>query len=585
MSEKIVDKTMAEQVADREQELLGGSSKIYDTIAALDLDFIRECFQANERGDGLLLAALLHNKYLYVTTPDKKGEWYVWDRHVWQPDEFDSCYNMVESAAMSYEEFAFDIEAKKDAHLETLANEREEEITEIKTKFGDDEARVKIEKLLKKPLAPPPWMPATIKSYRDRAWSLRGKNKISTALFMAPRVDSRIATVAEDLDQKKWLLPAPNGVIDLQRGIVVDGRPDDLLTKRIDVNYNVSADYGFWQSIVDDICIDPDNPSTADLPLFLKRFFGAAITGNINEEYLAIFLGPGRNGKGTILGAIADILGPYYHEANRSLFIEQKNEPPPSATSEHMFALLGKRLVVGAETNKGQKIDGGRIKKLTGGNKINFRRNYGSEKISTATHTLVLETNNIPYGLTKEFSLVQRLLLIELSYRYVDDIEAEELKYPALKGKFKKKDNSLKDKLKTKECREGILKWLVQGCLEWQKEGLCIPDCILKSRNELEEKEDYLGQFLAEIMEHCPDHESLRMDFKNFYKAFEYFWKENIDDRSNDRSTKTPHKNSISKAMRERGFSVEKKGGKLWVHHFKIQDNIAMEIEELRGLL
>lgn len=577
-----MEKTMAEQVEERKQELLGDDiTKSYDAIAALDLDFIRRCYEANERGDGLLLAALLQDKFLYVTTPDKKGEWYFWDRHVWQPDEFDSSYNMVETAAMAYEEYAISIETQRDTELEELATEREAKIVEIKQKHNDDDARLKIESLLKKPLPVPSWMPETIDNYRKRAWQLRGKAKITTTLFMGPRVDARIATVTEDLDQKKWLLPAANGVIDLQRGIIIDGRPSDLLTRRIDVNFNADADYTFWQSIVDDICIDPEQASTQEMPTFLKRFFGAAITGNINEEYLAVFIGPGRNGKGTILGAIADILGPYYHEANRSLFIEQKNEPPPSATSEHMFALMGKRLVVGAETNKGQKIDGGLIKKLTGGNKINFRRNYGSEKIATATHTLVLETNNIPYGLTKEFSLVQRLLLIEMSYRYVDDIAAEEEKYPALKGKFKQKDKGLKQKLKGKACKEGILKWLVEGCLEWQEAGLCIPDCIIRSRNELQAKEDYLGQFLGEIMEHCPDIESLRMDFKNFYKAFDYFWKENIDDRS----VKTPHKNSISKSMRDMGYVVEKKGGKLWVWHFKIKDSIALEVEELRGLL
>jgi putative DNA primase/helicase len=574
-----MEKTMAEQVAAREKELLGESpGKFYDSIAALDLDFIKECYQANERGDGLLLAAILHNKFLYVTTPDKKGEWYKWDTHVWQPDEYDSCYNMVESAALAYEEYAFDIEAQKDAALEELATDREMLIAEIKQKFGDDDAKPKIDKLLKKPLIPPAWMEASIKTYRDRAWKLRGKNKMSTVLFMAPRVDKQISTVPEMLDQQVWLLPAENGVIDLQKGVVIDGMPDDLLTKRIDVAYNPQADYSFWQSIVDDICIDPERPSTNELPVFLKRFFGCAITGRINEEYLAIFLGPGRNGKGTILGAIADILGPYYHEANRSLFIEQRNEPPPSATSEHMFALLGKRLVVGAETNKGQKIDGGLIKKLTGGNKINYRRNYASEKITNATHTLVLETNNIPYGLTKEFSLIQRLLLIELSYRYVDDIEAEETKYPALKGKFKLKDKKLKDKLKSKANREGLLRWLVEGCLEWQAEGLVIPECILKSRGDLQEKEDYFGQFLVEIMEHCPDRETLRMDFKNFYKAFEYYWKENID------GPKPPHKNTISKSLRERGYVVEKVGGKLVVHHFKVQDDVAMEIDELAGL-
>jgi len=576
-----MDKTMAEQVADREQELLGDDSiKTYDAVAALDLDFVRDCYNANERGDGLLLAAFLRNKYLYVTTPDKKGEWYHWEGDVWQRDEYDNCYNMVEQAAIAYEEYAFDIEAKKDAALAELTNEREEQIALLKQKYNDDDARIKIDKLLTKPLIAPAWMPILIEKYHKRAWQLRGKNKISTVLHLAPRVDSRIATVAENLDQKEWLLPAGNGVIDLQRGIVVQGLPGDLLTKKIDIDYKADADYSFWQKIVDDICIDPARPSTKELPLFLKRFFGSAITGKINEEYLAIFLGPGRNGKGTILGAIADILGPYYHEANRSLFVEQKNEPPPSATSEHMFALLGKRLVIGAETNPNQKVDGGRMKGLTGGNKINYRRNYGSEKVATATHTLVLETNNMPYGLTKEFSLIQRLLLIELSYRYVDDIKAEEVKYPALKGKFKQKDSKLKEKLRAQECREGILRWLVEGCLEWQKEGLKVPECVLESRSKLMEQQGGLGQFLVEVMEHCPDNETLRMEFKNFYKAFEYYWKQEIDDRDH----RVPHKKTITKGLRDRGFKIEKTGGKLYVYHLRIQPELAANIEELAAL-
>ncbi|MFN2355320.1 MAG: hypothetical protein ABR512_12440 [Desulfopila sp.] len=64
-----MNKSMADQVAERERELLGDDPiKLYDSVAALDLEFIKECYKANERGDGLLLAAILHNKFLYVNT-------------------------------------------------------------------------------------------------------------------------------------------------------------------------------------------------------------------------------------------------------------------------------------------------------------------------------------------------------------------------------------------------------------------------------------------------------------------------------------------------------------------------------------
>ncbi|CAG36300.1 conserved hypothetical protein [Desulfotalea psychrophila LSv54] len=570
---------MEHEIIESSQELMGDEGEVLSPVLQ-DLDFIRDCFGANERGDGLLLAAILKDRYLYVTAPDDKGEWYKWVGHVWQLDEFDTTVDVAEQVALAYEEYAFHVEAQRDQELAKLDEERNEKIAMIKAECEEEDAKKKIDTLLQKPLVPPKWMTSTIKDYNKRAWVLRSRERIMKARFFAPKVDRRIAAISDDLDQKKWLLPCANGVLDLKRGLLMDGRPSDLLTKQIDVAYNPDADYSFFEEIIKDICVCPEIEGTDLLPAFLKRLFGYAITGNVNEEFLAIFIGPGRNGKGTILETITSVLGAYYHQANRSLFIEQKFEPPPSATSEHMYALQGKRLVVGAETNKGQKIDGGLIKGITGGNKVNYRKNFKSEKTFTPTHTLILETNNIPYGLTKEFSLTQRLVLVDFPFRYVDDIEAEERKYPALKGRFKKKNKDLKAKLKSRESREGVLKWLVEGCLEWDEHGLLIPDCVLQAREDLTKKEDYIGQFLGEIVEHVPDRENMRMEFKYLYEAFQYFWKDTIDSRDN----KVPHKNTLSKELKERGYSLEKIGGKLWAYHFRIRPELVHGVAELGAI-
>lgn len=570
---------IAEQVAAREAELLGRSET--ENPAATDLEFIRSCYEANERGDGLLLAALIKNEMLYVTTPDKKGEWYYWDQNVWNYDEHDMIVDLADRVAQAYEYYAGYLESEIARVSDELETAREEEIAEIKLKFNDDDAKREIEKILKKPLKIPPWMPATRKEYKKRAWSLRARNKINSALHMAPRVDRSISTIAQNLDKKQWLLPCENGVIDLQRGILVSGKRSDYMTKKISVKYNPHADYSFFTKFLDEVCIDLARPGSEELPGFIKRLFGYAITGFTHEEYIFIFIGPGRNGKGTIFSAIADLLGPYYHEANRSLFVEQKSEPPPSATSEHMYALLGKRIVVGAETNKNQKIDAGRIKHLTGDEKFNYRQNYGSEKIGTFTHTLMLQTNNLPLGLTKEFSLTQRLVIVDLPFRFVDDISAEEAKWPALKGKFKKKNNKLKEMFRRPENREGILRFFVEGCLEWQEHGLMIPDCVLNCRNEIAKQEDHLANFLADIMDHCPDEENLRMTLSHFYNFFEWWWKENIN--SQDKG-KIIHKNTIAKEMRERGYKLPKEGGTVYVYHFRVNWEVIKANPELESL-
>ncbi len=310
-----------------------GDERAADTaisVEDLSLDYIRYCYALNERGDALLLAALLEGRYLYVVSPDGKGSWYFWEEHVWQEDKYRSIVNMCEEVAQAYERYAASLDTDRERNIARL----------MKTGKDERESRAMLESL--------------IKNYNKRAWKMRGESGMNKAISLAPRVTVKegehwrqptISTTASKLDQNKWLLPCKNGVIDLKRGVLSPGNPADLMTKRLKISYDPHADYSFWQQVVEDISVDPEIESTADLPNFLQRLFGYAATGNVNEEALIIFIGPGRNGKGTILESVQELLGPFFHKANRSLFVEQKYDPPPQATSEHIAALMGKRLV------------------------------------------------------------------------------------------------------------------------------------------------------------------------------------------------------------------------------------------------
>lgn len=67
----IPEKEIADQVRKRAEELLG-----QDEDEPLDEKFIKECLDANERGDGVLFATINRRNFLYNTTP-KDGEWLV----------------------------------------------------------------------------------------------------------------------------------------------------------------------------------------------------------------------------------------------------------------------------------------------------------------------------------------------------------------------------------------------------------------------------------------------------------------------------------------------------------------------------
>ncbi len=62
-----------------------------------------------------------------------------------------------------------------------------------------------------------------------------------------------------------------------------------------------------------------------------------------------------------------------------------------------------------------------------------------------------------------------------------------------------KKDRELPNKLLAQ--RNGILAWVIDGCLRWQREGIKPPDSAVKAPQAYFEAEDYLGQWLGERCE------------------------------------------------------------------------------------
>ncbi|MDD5469164.1 MAG: phage/plasmid primase, P4 family, partial [Anaerolineales bacterium] len=395
----------------------------------LDDAFVKQCLDNNERGDGCMFAALHRGNFLYNVTP-KDGEWYAWAGNVWTPDVFRRAVAGVEDCALEYQRLA--------EHLD-----KEMDILNV------DQTDKKSDNY---------WMVTLAKAYRARAHRLRSTGGSARTLSFAPVVEPDMACRESDFDKHPDLLPVRNGVIDLTTGALVQGRPEDMLTRSLDLAYDPQADYAPWQAFVDEIS---DDPATA---AFIKRTFGYAISGHSYEQHIWVFTGPGRNGKGVLFDLIGEVMRAYYHVISRSMLLEQRNEPGPSAASEHKYSLLGKRIVVGAETNRGQKIDAGAIKSLTGDDDIVCRPNFKSEIIFQPSHTLFLHTNHIPAGLTRDFALVQRLIKIEFPWMYVDDPAAEARKFPAWSTRFRRKDPLLKDKLRRH--KPGILRWLVEGCLE-----------------------------------------------------------------------------------------------------------------------
>ncbi len=74
---------------------------------------------------------------------------------------------------------------------------------------------------------------------------------------------------------------------------------------------------------------------------------------------------------------------------------------------------------------------------------------------------------------------------------------------PALPGEVRpdhlKADKGMKDRLKAEG--EGILAWMVRGCLEWQAKGLGLPKIVAEATSQYRAEENILGRFISERCE------------------------------------------------------------------------------------
>ena len=225
------------------------------------------------------------------------------------------------------------------------------------------------------------------------------------------------------------------------------------------------------------------------------------------------------------------------------------------------MALRGQRLAFASETDEGRKFSPSRVKWFSGGDRLTGRNGYDKRMITfTPTHMLFLLTNHKPHAPADDFAFWERLQLIPFELSFVD-------REPRAKNE-RRMDKKLGDELK-KEL-PGILAWLVQGCLEWQKHGLNPPPKVLEATAEYRRDEDLLAEFLDEC---CVLDEQERIQATDLYDVFCWWFSRNISKKKNI-AQKTFGK------LAGKRFE-KKKIGTYWYMGVKVLEDVREEI--LRG--
>jgi len=291
---------------------------------------------------------------------------------------------------------------------------------------------------------------------------------------------------ADQFDKNPFLLGAPGGqAIDLKTGTTRPARPEDYLSKS--VVCLPAGDCPEWLKFMESI-----TGGDTDLQSYIQRTLGYWLTAEVREQCLAVWHGPGGNGKGTLMSIVQHIVGDsdksgYACTVPMDALMTKKSG---ETDLRNVARMCGARLVVSQESGLQRKFDSGLLKTLTGGDELTGEKKFEHPFNFSPTHKLVVVTNHRP-KVDLDEGMKRRLHLVPFLQVFDHDKAKKGAKPP---------DRMLKEKLLAEA--HGILAWMIEGCLAWQERGLDPPASVLNYTTEFFADHDTLGEW---IEQNCDD--------------------------------------------------------------------------------
>lgn len=285
--------------------------------------------------------------------------------------------------------------------------------------------------------------PAQRTDFAKNILKCEGSNKIIEMIELA-RDDA--VTQHDALDTLPMLLNCQNGTLDLTTGKLRPFDPKDMLTKITDVTYDPNAKCPKWLE-----SLNKAFQGSEGLIKYYQKLAGYTMTGNTQEQCFFLLWGSGANLKTTLLNVQEAVLGDYARKADTSSFMKKDSR----SASGDLVRLRGARFVKAIESDLGQKLAENLIKTVCGDDGIVCRQIYEREQEYNVEFKLLLATNNKPVINGTEKGIWRKVKLIPFTYTIPD--------------KERVKDYH---KILIAEELSGVLNWMLEGCMLWQKEGL-----------------------------------------------------------------------------------------------------------------
>ena len=290
---------------------------------------------------------------------------------------------------------------------------------------------------------------------------------------MIELVRTHVRTVHKsEFNNQRMLLNLREGTVDLKTGTIRPHDRNDLLTKCQSIPWNPAAECKRWLQFLNEVF--EGNQEVID---FIQRAVGYTLTGLTSEEVLFIGWGTGRNGKGKFTDTLIALMGDYARPAKFDMFVAKKGD---EGKANDVAELFGARFVPASEGEQSKRLAEAKIKNMVSGDPVEGEKKYQDSFTYYPEYKIWLFTNYKPRIVGTDEGIWDKVIFVPFKRYFAPE----------------ERDRGLLEKLK--EELPGILQWAIRGCLEWQKQGLNVPESLKQATEDYRREQNVLGHFVED---------------------------------------------------------------------------------------
>jgi P4 family phage/plasmid primase-like protien len=296
----------------------------------------------------------------------------------------------------------------------------------------------------------------------------------------------------EKLDQNPYLLCFNNFVIDFKNKCHRKGQPDDYISKCTNIDYIpihvvrtkmlhiIEEIHQFFAQLFPNL----------NLRNYMWEHLASCLIGTIINQTFTIYKGSGRNGKSKLVELMGRGLGSYKGTVPITLITQKRNTI--GSTSSEVAQLMGVRYAVMQEPSKGDKINEGIMKEITGGDPIQARALFKDTVTFIPQFKLAVCTNTDFEDTSNDDGTWRRMRYIDFVSKMLDK-PYEDPKFPKSEFPYQFPLDKNLDK-KFDSWAPVLMTLLVEQAYKLQ--GV-VNDCdvVLSSSDKHREKQDYMAEF------------------------------------------------------------------------------------------